>query len=806
MSFFALLLRTGLRHRWRSWLALSLLIAVVVGVVLAGVQTARRTATALPRFEAVHGFDTFAYAVVPIPDAGRLPGVTAAVHLGSTGGGVPTCDSCTGQINSNDFSIQEVAPAHLTQLVKLVSGRLPNQSDPTEVLASQDLAALGVHVGTVIRVPLDSSAQRAAVLKNADVRPLGPTVTLHVVGMEVAEFEFPSNATPAYDVFTTSAFARKYDPDAVIFDEYAFRLRGGTRDILPFESAVKSAGVAGSEDLAAIGSSLATSIDPQVVGWWILSGLAALVGLIVLAQALARQDAIDSEDFPVLRAVGATRRQLFMVTIVRNVSLTFVGVTGAVFLAALLSVFTPVGEARLADPNPGFDFDALLLVGGAVVALAVVVALGIWPALRASRPFLSGDEPVVRPSRIVGAVSAAGAPPSALIGVRNALERGRGRSAVPVSSALVGSVLAVAVLCGAAVFSSSLGRLTGTPALYGQGFDAWFSANTTGTQAQSEQLLTAIERRPGIAAILAGVGGAVTIDGTVVDALAGQTVRGPYVMTTTTGVAPTAADQVVLGIGTMHQLGVHIGSTVKVNFPSSGTASGPSHRFTVVGTTVLPPDFNPRGGLGTGAIFSLAGFEGHSCASGPSGRACLSSTVLSDSGSFLVRAAPGQAGQAAIAALSRAYPSQVNFPRPPTNLVNFGEAVNFPLILGLVVVLFGIGTLLHLLLTSLNRRRRETGLLKSLGMRRRQIAYCVSWQTTTIAVIGIVLGVPLGIAAGRLVWNAFATNLGVAIAPVMTVAALAVVALGTLVVANVLALVPALVAARERPASLLRSE
>jgi hypothetical protein len=256
----------------------------------------------------------------------------------------------------------------------------------------------------------------------------------------------------------------------------------------------------------------------------------------------------------------------------------------------------------------------------------------------------------------------------------------------------------------------------------------------------------------------------------------------------------------------MTQLGLHIGSTVRVDFPSSGTAPARGGRFTVVGTTVLPPDFNPRGGLGTGAIFSLAAFVGHHCAAGPAERACLTTAVLSNNGAFLVRVAPGREGRTAIATLSHAYPAEINLPQPPTNLVNFGEAVNFPLILSLAVALFGIGTLLHLLLTSLNRRRRETGLLKSLGMLRRQIAYCVSWQTTTVAVIGIVLGVPLGIAAGRLVWTAFATNLGVVGNPVVTVGLLAAVALGTLVVANVLALAPALIAARARPASLLRSE
>ena len=68
------------------------------------------------------------------------------------------------------------------------------------------------------------------------------------------------------------------------------------------------------------------------------------------------------------------------------------------------------------------------------------------------------------------------------------------------------------------------------------------------------------------------------------------------------------------------------------------------------------------------------------------------------------------------------------------------------------------------------------------------------------------IGVPAGIAIGRLVWRAFADNLGVVAVPVVAVWVLAAVALGTLVVANLLAIGPAIVAARTRPAALLRSE
>ncbi len=806
MSFLRLMLQAGARHRWRSWLALTLLTAVVVGLVLAGAATARRTATAFPRFEAAHGYDSFFYSADPVPRVASLPEVASVTRLLAPAAGAPTC-TCH-PIGANDFSVDEVPPAQLTQVVKLVSGRLPDQSDPDQVLASYNLEPLGVHIGSVLHVPLAASSQRAAVLSNANLIPSGPTVTLHVVGFSVSEFEFPTTSgPPSYDLYATSSFARKYDARSVVFDEYMFRLRHGAASLPRFNAQVRSLGGLSGTDLDSLANSIATSIAPQAVGWWILTGLAALVGILVLAQALARQAALEAEDYPALGALGATRRQLFTLTMARTLAVALTGAAGGVLLAALLSTFVPVGEARLADPAPGFDFDALLLLGGAAMAVAAVLALGVWPAVRASRLVSRRDDDrVVRSSRVVAFLIASGAPPSALIGIRNALERGRGRTAVPVSSAIVGAVLAVAVLCGTAVFGASLTHLTSTPAQYGQAFDAWFSANNTGSVAQNDRLLHDLER-PGVAAITAGVGDDVSINGHVVDALAGRSLRGPYMMTIVDGRLPAADDEVVLGAKTMRQVGASVGSTVRVAISGSSSAGGATkvRSFRVVGTTVLPADFNGAA-LGTGALFTLDGLLGPVCPSGARNHTCLSALLVADSGGFLVRTTPGPQGTAALAALSRDYPSQVNFPRPPTDLVNFGEAVNFPLIFGLIVVLFGVATLLHMLLSSLNRRRREMGLLKSLGFVRRQIALSVSWQTTTVAAIGVVLGIPLGIAAGRLVWNAFASNLGVVADPVVTAWAVAAIAAGTLVVANLLAVGPALVASRARAASLLKAE
>ena len=43
----------------------------------------------------------------------------------------------------------------------------------------------------------------------------------------------------------------------------------------------------------------------------------------------------------------------------------------------------------------------------------------------------------------------------------------------------------------------------------------------------------------------------------------------------------------------------------------------------------------------------------------------------------------------------------------------------------------------------------------------------VFWQATTVAIVGIVAGVPLGIAAGRVIWRVFAIRPGVVAVPVV---------------------------------------
>ena len=90
--------------------------------------------------------------------------------------------------------------------------------------------------------------------------------------------------------------------------------------------------------------------------------------------------------------------------------------------------------------------------------------------------------------------------------------------------------------------------------------------------------------------------------------------------------------------------------------------------------------------------------------------------------------------------------------------------------------------------------------LKVLGFVRRQVGAAVCWQSVSIAVVGIVLGVPLGTVAGRIIWRAFASNLGVVPVDIAPVRVIALFAVAVVVGGCLLAFVPATLAARTRPA------
>jgi ABC-type lipoprotein release transport system permease subunit len=74
------------------------------------------------------------------------------------------------------------------------------------------------------------------------------------------------------------------------------------------------------------------------------------------------------------------------------------------------------------------------------------------------------------------------------------------------------------------------------------------------------------------------------------------------------------------------------------------------------------------------------------------------------------------------------------------------------------------------------------------------------------AIIGVIFGLPLGIAIGRWLWTLFARGISAIPDPSVPLLYVAVIAFGAIVFANLAAVIPGRIAARTPTALLLRTE
>ena len=106
----------------------------------------------------------------------------------------------------------------------------------------------------------------------------------------------------------------------------------------------------------------------------------------------------------------------------------------------------------------------------------------------------------------------------------------------------------------------------------------------------------------------------------------------------------------------------------------------------------------------------------------------------------------------------------------------------------------------------MRRRRHDLAILRSIGFTRRQARLAITWQATLLTIVGLVVGIPLGIVCGRLVWRWLPTASRLAYVPPLALVAIAVVIPIAIVLASVLAAPPTHTATRIRPAQALRTE
>jgi predicted lysophospholipase L1 biosynthesis ABC-type transport system permease subunit len=143
--------------------------------------------------------------------------------------------------------------------------------------------------------------------------------------------------------------------------------------------------------------------------------------------------------------------------------------------------------------------------------------------------------------------------------------------------------------------------------------------------------------------------------------------------------------------------------------------------------------------------------------------------------------------------------------RPP-DIENLQRVSNLPTLLATLFAFIAVLTIGNALVSAVRRRRRELAVLRTLGFVRRQISAVVAWQATTVAIIAIVIGLPLGAIVGRSAWKLVTDRLGLPAEAVVPLRLLTMLSLIAVIVANLVAIAPSVMARRTAPATTLRAE
>jgi hypothetical protein len=397
-------------------------------------------------------------------------------------------------------------------------------------------------------------------------------------------------------------------------------------------------------------------------------------------------------------------------------------------------------------------------------------------------------------------------PAPAVTGLRFAFQPGSEIDTVPMRSAIVGAALAAIVLIATVTFGASLDHLVSTPRLLGWNWSYALSGGGGGGGGDipEQQAATLLAHDRYLSAYSGVYFVDLIVDGQDVPVIGmspGARVQPPLLH----GHDLQQSDEIVVGALTLASLHKRLGDTVTVR-----SGGGGSHLLRIVGVATMPA-IGSSGGLhlekGTGAVVSSSLI--------PAVERNPFNDPRTGPQAYLVDVRPGVnplAAQRSLEEMTAPLTNAYNFGvvvqsvLRPAEIVDYRSMGTTPAILGASLGAAALAALGLTLLASVRRRRQDLAVLKTLGFTRFQLSAIVAWQSNVAVAIGTVVGIPVGIALGRTLWDLFAQESNAVPSPAVPVVSIVLIALGALVLANVVAAIPGRIAARTPAAPLLRTE
>lgn len=777
--------RAELRRDLRSSIAVVLIIGLGAGVAMAAVAGARRTDTAFDRFLDTSRAATHRVQYSSDDDVDDLvlerlrahPDVEVAVPIHFLIAFSESTEYDLGIITSSDPAF-----GHTVDRLRMVEGRRPMDDSIDEVMVSRFLSEeTGVGVGDTLTLGTFSAEQ----IDQGDFgsEPAGPVLDVEVVGIGYTPDELADEESGF--LYASPAFA---DAHVGVVGGFGPSIELRLRDGADVEDVTSSA-FAG---LDLVEAPIVESAEMRAdrvgdttgalsTALLLFAACAAVAAAVAAGQALTRRLATAAVDQPILEAVGVTRSQRAAALASLAVPHVAVGAGVALVVAIAGSTTMPPGLAGRAEPDPGVDVDVLVLVLGTVSAGLFLLGLAVLAAhgLASARAIADRERSLVGRSAVVGVAKRAGWSAPAVVGITMALEPGRGRTAVPVRPALIGAVVGTAGVVAALTFGASLDHLTSTPAAYG-----WNWGLSPDLFDEDAELLAEQEEVEDVGQLFLQQ---VVVDGRQLQGMSVSSLKGDPSLTLLEGRMPASIGEVALGPVTADRAGASIGDRVVVEGP------GGEIEVTVVGRALFPVfdenPFNDAVAFHPDLLGEVAVSEGF--------------------GASIVSFRPGVSREEGAALVDELVPEAMTIyavPTRPPDVENLTQVRGMPRLLAVFLVLLAVAAVGHALVTAARRRRRDLGVLRAIGFRRHQVATAVAVQSLTLVAVGLVLGIPFGVIAGRVAWSLVADGIGVASTITVPGLALAVLVPAALMLAALLAVLPARSASTVTPAEALRTE
>jgi len=602
--------------------------------------------------------------------------------------------------------------------------------------------------------------------------------------------------------FTVPTAQKLFDKEGKL-DDIRIASRGGVseptllaqvRDILPPGTQVRSGDAQATKDASDVNSFL-SFLQKFLLSF---AGVALFVGIFVIANSLSITIAQRTREFATLRTIGASTRQIRMAVLVEAFVMGLLASIVGLFLGfglaeGLFKLFESIGFTL---PNNGLVFETRTIIVSLLVGTIVTLVASLRPAVRATRvpPIAAVREgATLPPSRFAGfrvpatvltallgfaalsyglfgsglgttqvllwlglgallifvgvalfarqlvrpLASALGWPATKIGGAAGLLARDNAkRNPQRTASTAAALMIGLALVTLVAVLAQGI-ISTFTDAVH-QEFDADYAITAQNNfDPIPISAAAAAAKTPGVTAIASVRTGDARLNGHVIQATAvdpeiGKTISLKWKDGSQAVLASLGATGAFISDAYSKDHHLHVGSPIQVETPTGKTID-----LTIKGIFKPPSGGSPFGSVTMSSKTFDANFE------------------QPENLFTFVKMAGGitDANTAALAASLKGFPNAKSQTRdefihnqigPLKSILNVLYVL---LALSVVVSLFGI---VNTLVLTVFERTRELGMLRAIGMTRRQVRRMIRHESIITSMIGGVLGIVLGIVLGAL--------------------------------------------------------